>query len=222
MSRNSPADLGNEISNFLQSSRQSNLRVMKEIKDRSDIDIDSRSVAGQTALMFASIGSVASLVHPDSPYHSEKSTPLEVTDWLLSRGSDPTLVDRSGHGAIHYAVKSGLKDVTELLISANRSLIESEVNGWRPLHFAVANNHYDIADFLIRSGADVNAEIDHDGRKFLAVDLLENIQLEQDRKAMSELILIASRVTAQISAEGVSSPRARSLSGEKSEVQGVI
>lgn len=194
---------------------------MKEIKLEGGIDVNSRSVTGQTALMFASIGSVASLVHPDFSDHNEKASPAEVSDWLLSQGANPTLIDKNGYSAIHYAAKNGLKDVVDVLINADRSLIEIEAKGWRPLHFAVVNNHYDVVDFLILNGADVNAEIDHEGTKYIAKDLVRNIVSHQDREAMSQLILAASKITAQISDDGLSLPRARSLSGEKSEGLGI-
>jgi ankyrin repeat protein len=210
MNRYSILDDINEIADFLESSRKGDLNSMKEAKRGSNIDINSVSVTGQTALMFASIGSVAPANNP--------ATPAEITEWLLSQGADQTLVDQTGYKAIHHAARNGQKDVVEILINADRSLIESDVGGWRPLHFAVSNNDYDLADLLIRNGADVNAEIDYEGRKYRVADLVEHyIPLQEDRKAMSELILTASKVAAQILGEGLSSPSATRLIEDRSQ-----
>ncbi|MBU6339134.1 MAG: ankyrin repeat domain-containing protein [Rickettsiales bacterium] len=232
MSRNSPSDFVNEVADFLQLSRIGDLTSMKEIKAKSNIDVNSVSVTGHTALMFASIGSVASVIHPDSFSHREIATPAEITEWLLSQGADQNLVDKNGYRAIHYAAKNGLKDVVEILIENNKFLIESNVKGWRPLHFAAANNHLDLADFLISKGAEVNAEIDYEGRKYRVLDLVGHIPLESDREEMSQLILrksaitmttgevlslMSSRIIEPIPEGGLSLPRARSLSDDKSE-----
>ncbi|WP_375595362.1 ankyrin repeat domain-containing protein [Algihabitans albus] len=80
--------------------------VLKWLTDVTDCDVDHRNYAGQTALMMASL-----------------FDRIEIAEWLLQQGADPSIADHRGNTAESLARGQGLIEMQELLQS-HRQLSE--------------------------------------------------------------------------------------------------
>ena len=85
---------------------------------------------------------------------------LEVVQWLLSHGANPTVWDEdtdSGWTSLHGAAFYGHVDISRLLLQYKADIHARDNEGRTPLHEAARFNMVDTARFLLENGADVNA-----------------------------------------------------------------
>ncbi|PGH10512.1 hypothetical protein AJ79_05440 [Helicocarpus griseus UAMH5409] len=115
------------------------------LEDRDDIDVNHRSIMGQSALIAAAFQGQS-----------------DIVKYLLSkRETDVNLADRRGRTALSYAAHSGRERVVELLLAYEKILPDkADLAGLTPLALALAvrRNHTGVVSMLMeRDGVDVNA-----------------------------------------------------------------
>jgi len=90
-----------------------------------------------------------------SSFHSHR----HCVDTLLSYGADPTLPDRYGYLAIHWAAKQGDISSMKLLLKHAPTTIHVKAEyGRTPLHLAAYNGRIMATQLLLDSGANINAK----------------------------------------------------------------
>lgn len=65
---------------------------------------------------------------------------------LLSAGANPTLGDKRGLTALHYAARLGFGDIVKLLITSGADINLRDANGFNAAHWAKMNEFYDIVE----------------------------------------------------------------------------
>ncbi|XP_069070499.1 ankyrin repeat domain-containing protein 39 isoform X2 [Pleurodeles waltl] len=88
-------------------------------------------------------------------------------DWRLvkkfiERGTDPSLPDKSGYTALHYASRQGHHSVCELLLTCGAHCNAQTHGGATPLHRASYCGHSEVVRLLLSYGAKLET-VDDDG-----------------------------------------------------------
>ena len=81
---------------------------------------------------------------------------LELCDYLIRQGADPSRGDKRGCNALHYAARAKKSDVIERILEYGININTIDHNGWTPLHWAVAStkDSADVIRLLLQSGCD--------------------------------------------------------------------
>ena len=131
--------------------------IVASLLEHEDIDIDSQTSLGSTALMFAVTAKGG---------RKETVDKLLIATLLLDKGADTSIKDREGGGtAILRAVDAGTKAMVKLLLDYNANVdIHDDLNRGL-LHSAALNTDGDegIVQLLLEQGLDVNAQ-DQNGK----------------------------------------------------------
>lgn len=83
---------------------------------------------------------------------------LEVIDYLVGLGVDPSHGDKRGCNGLHYAARAKKSHVIERMLEYGNNVNGTDLNGWSPLHWAIASREVstDIVRLLLQSGCDKN------------------------------------------------------------------
>ncbi|KAL4905005.1 hypothetical protein BDW74DRAFT_168138 [Aspergillus multicolor] len=84
-----------------------------------------------------------------------------VVEFLIQKGAEVGLRDKSGKTALHKAVVAGSADLVELLIQNGASVDDADDLGHSALHLCVVSESLEAMEVLLRYDADVNLR---DGR----------------------------------------------------------
>jgi ankyrin repeat protein len=121
-------------------SKHCNTDVVRILLNFKDIDVNAKSVAGETPLYVAS-----------------KYDCGEVITLLLQNGANPNLADDFGHTPLHAASSINSQDAVDILLENGTDInIKENLLGNTPLFAALENGHIETADALLFSGADIN------------------------------------------------------------------
>ncbi|MEM9943465.1 MAG: ankyrin repeat domain-containing protein [Planctomycetota bacterium] len=95
----------------------------------------------------------------DTPLLAAARNSYELTQLLLTKGADPTSVNRQGQSVLHMAALGGQLETVKLLshILSDIDLIDKSFV--TPLMNAVYANRIQIVDFLLKQGADPDGRI---------------------------------------------------------------
>ena len=91
---------------------------------------------------------------------AERCEPEEVR-FLLAKGADPNLRDRSGRDALRCAIDEGITDTIEVLLDYGVNPNRRDKDGRTPLFLAVEKGEDEPVRALIRGGANVNVRDKH-------------------------------------------------------------
>ncbi|MGH0161946.1 UNVERIFIED_CONTAM: hypothetical protein FKN15_041804 [Acipenser sinensis] len=131
----------------------------------SDLDRKRRSILGETH------GAVEENEGSQEEREKEASLCLE---FLLQNEANPSIRDKQGYSAVHYAAAYGHRHCLELLLDrAHSSPEDSESQGGArsPLHLAAYHGHAQALDVLLQSVSDLDA-VDEGGRTPLSLAAL--------------------------------------------------
>ena len=123
-------------------------RAVSEMLKSEDVDIDSPTHMGTTALIRA-----ASAGH------------LDMVKLLMSRGADPKKANWYG-SALHCAAEAGQCESIGFLLNSGMNIDLIDDFGRTPLHCAMDAMHVPTIELLLDMGADPNAR-DHFGRNLI-------------------------------------------------------
>uniref|UniRef100_A0A7N4V078 Ankyrin repeat domain 52 n=1 Tax=Sarcophilus harrisii TaxID=9305 RepID=A0A7N4V078_SARHA len=120
--------------------------------------------------------------HAASSHDPEEDEPLKASrrkeaffclEFLLDNGADPSLRDRQGYTAVHYAAAYGNRQNLELLLEMSFNCLEDVENTIpvSPLHLAAYNGHCEALKTLAETLVNLDVR-DHKGRTalFLATE----------------------------------------------------
>ncbi|XP_046550763.1 ankyrin-1-like [Haliotis rubra] len=173
MSEGSNASLvdgsGNNILHL--ASLNGHLDMVKYILSQNIVDINVRGIYEWTPLMSAATGG-----------H------LDVFRFLMSEGSNASLVDGSGNNILHLASLNGQLDMVKHIVSQN--IVDINVRGryaWTPLMSAAKRGHLDVFRFLMSEGSNASL-VDGSGNNILHLASL-NGQLDMVKHIVSQNIV---------------------------------
>ena len=123
-------------------------------------DLYATNLVGHSALLMAILS---------------KGSQLEVIDYLIGLGVDPSYGDKRGCNGLHYAARAKKIHVIERMLAYGNNVNGADLNGWSPLHWAIASREAstDIVRLLLQSGCDRNKR-DTQGRTALDLARLFN------------------------------------------------
>jgi ankyrin repeat protein len=67
-----------------------------------------------------------------------------MTNLLLDHGANPTLGDKRGLTALHYAARFGYKEIVKLLMTYGADINLRDTNGFNAAHWAKMNEFAEI------------------------------------------------------------------------------
>ncbi|XP_070176333.1 uncharacterized protein [Littorina saxatilis] len=115
------------------------LDIIQYILERRTIDVNSTDEGGWTPIMWAT-----------------ESQLVDVVNFLVSRGGDPSKKDNEENTALHWAAFAGSLEITELFLDLGCELDTPNEHGDRPLHIAARQDHYEVVVILLARGANVD------------------------------------------------------------------
>ncbi len=114
--------------------RSKSFEALTALLENPATDVNVFNVAGETALMYASL------------YGQ-----LDAVKRLIGRGAE---VNHPGWTPLHYAASTGQLSVIEYLLEHHAYIDAGSTNGTTPLMMAARANRTDAARLLVREGAD--------------------------------------------------------------------
>ncbi|SCO16926.1 related to ankyrin [Fusarium fujikuroi] len=147
-----------------------------------NLDINDRSGGNATPLFFACYTKNKEIVEllldngADINARSDGEVPLHIsveegsdaiTEMLISRGADVSVVDNDGRTALNIASMSGNTKAARHLIDSGADISHETKDGFTPLSMASSRGHVELAKLLIKSGADVNQALANGYRPLL-------------------------------------------------------
>jgi ankyrin repeat protein len=110
---------------------------------------------GQTALMWAAVGSQPEMVEYLISRHAAISVRASINDWGNQITSEPRAQYRPTGGLtpLLYAVRSGCQRCVAALLKAGADIGQPTPDGVTPLMSAIDNLHFDLAKDLLARGA---------------------------------------------------------------------
>ena len=88
---------------------------------------------------------------------SDGVQPIEIVQWLLSRGANPNVRDKYGWTPQHLAASHGHAEISRLLLQYKADSNAQHQFAGTPLEVASYGGRVNVARLLIEHGADVNA-----------------------------------------------------------------
>jgi len=125
-------------------SKNCNADVVRVLLNHKGIDVNAKSVSGETPLYIASEYDCA-----------------DVIILLLEHGADPNIADEFGHTPLYAASSINSPDAVNILLNNAADVnvdVKENLLGKTPLFAALENGHTDIADALLVAGADINTK----------------------------------------------------------------
>ena len=123
-------------------SKNCNTDIVEFLLKQPGIDVNKKSVAGETPL-----------------YISSKYDCSEIVSLLLINNADINLANDFGSTPLHAASSINSQDAVDILLKNGADLnIKENLFGKTPLHTALENSHIEIADALIVAGSDINSK----------------------------------------------------------------
>jgi len=85
-----------------------------------------------------------------------RSGQLEVASWCLGSGADPTIVDKSGRGLLHWAALEGSAAMMEFALNEAPDINPAQVDGGGdgPVHLASFAGNLPVVRLLVQAQAD--------------------------------------------------------------------
>ena len=115
-------------------------KITNELLKDHRVNIEAKDIAGQNALMTASL-----MGHTDT------------VRLLLSEGADIEATDNEGHTALMYASRDGRIDTVRLLLGEGVDIEATDNEGSTALMHASWNGYADMVRLLLSEGADIEA-----------------------------------------------------------------
>lgn len=104
----------------------------------------------------------------------------EIVKYLISIGADVSLVNDTGHAAIHSAVQSCKPEIVEALLDAGANVNQPSTQGWTPLMDAVAAGNAETVKLLLERGAHTHIPTPHG----------ETIRNRAGRLGLTEIVVL--------------------------------
>ncbi|KAI4129777.1 MAG: hypothetical protein LQ338_002087 [Usnochroma carphineum] len=112
------------------------LEVVDELAHGPDIDLNVRTIVGETGL-----------------YIAVRQRYLDVVERLLGLGADPRIPTWSHETALHRAAENGDRLVLLLLLQHGADVMARDDQGWTTLDWGVRGDHEAVVSLLIANGA---------------------------------------------------------------------
>ncbi|KAF5552234.1 ankyrin repeat domain-containing protein [Fusarium napiforme] len=136
-----PEFQGSSISPFILALASGFTDAMAHLIREGSFDMEDRSFANRTPLFW-----LASSEHGSNG----------ITELLISRGADVSVVDDKGITPLNLASESGNTEVVRQLIESGADVSHETPDGYTPLSMASSKGFLELAKLLIQEGADVN------------------------------------------------------------------
>ncbi|XP_067667458.1 ankyrin repeat domain-containing protein 50-like [Haliotis asinina] len=126
------------------------IMMVKHVLAKRLVDINSRGMHGTTPIMVAAI-----------------EGQREVFDLVMSKGGDPSLVDRNGDNILHWVCREGHIEMVKYVISLNIADINSiGYYGKTPILLAATHGHLEVFDLVMSKGGNASL-VDKNGDNIL-------------------------------------------------------
>mmetsp|Transcript_51103 Transcript_51103/g.94563 ORF Transcript_51103/g.94563 Transcript_51103/m.94563 type:complete len:433 (-) Transcript_51103:250-1548(-) len=89
-----------------------------------------------------------------------RTNALELVMYLLAKGADPHVADKSNRTILHWAALEGHLQILEYLLTTvpNLNVDKADGGGDNPIHLAAYNGHLPVVRMLVRAQADTLAQ----------------------------------------------------------------
>ncbi|KAL1632792.1 hypothetical protein SLS56_003282 [Neofusicoccum ribis] len=138
------------------------LDAVKLLLDREPSSLNAKSEQGETILWLA-----------------VKESRSAVAEYLLNRGADVTIAEKSGWTPLHSAAEWNRMEMVRSLVGHGADVNAKGGSGFTPLRFAVTRGNVDVAAYLLEHGADSSEFLDGLGLLHVAAqnNFLEMVKL---------------------------------------------
>ena len=135
-----------------------NLSVIKNyFNSNPSFNPNTTDLSNQTSLFFLFLS------------HKHNINYFEIMEYLLSKGTDPLLIDNNNQTVLFYSAAVGDIKCTQYLLEHYYFDINfTDKNGQTPLYYAVKHSHIDVISLLLNKGYNIN-HIDNNGENCLFV-----------------------------------------------------
>lgn len=116
-------------------------KIVRQLANRSDIQINVRNQGGNTALSIAI---------------QRRNT--ELAKFLIAKGADINLPDAHGHNPLHIAVLNGNQILAKYLVELGAKINVINVYNETPLIIAIRDNYPLIAEILLQKKPEVSVQ----------------------------------------------------------------
>mmetsp|Transcript_34796 Transcript_34796/g.81228 ORF Transcript_34796/g.81228 Transcript_34796/m.81228 type:complete len:440 (+) Transcript_34796:104-1423(+) len=125
-----------------------------------------------------------------------RTNALELVMYLLAKGADPHIADKSGRTILHWAALEGNLQIMEYLLTTvpNLNVDKADGGGDNAIHLAAYNGHLPVVRMLVRAQADtlsqnaggfVPQELAETRRMWHVVTYLLDFRAQEKDKAMA-------------------------------------
>lgn len=160
---------------FLKFSLEGNKKMIKFINENCNIDINSRDIDGNTALMFA-----------------VKSGKSEVVDYLLKNDAEINYQNNFGITPLHLAVRKNALNLVEHLLRYGADVNIEDNYNQPPIFDAIQENNVKMIQFLLTNNSYIDVQ-NKEGRTPLMVATFK----KERQEALCELIKSGADVNMQ-------------------------
>ncbi|CAI9605437.1 unnamed protein product, partial [Staurois parvus] len=148
-----------------------------EVLVNSGANVNEADVWGRTSLHYAAASNIdrkrriiLGRGHEDTE-EADLSSPVKEKEaakclqYLLESKADPSICDKAGYSAIHYAAAYGHREGLEYLLKRTEDItdVANPPTTKSPLHLAAYNGHHQALEILLNTYADVDNK-DEKGR----------------------------------------------------------
>ncbi|RDW85385.1 hypothetical protein BP5796_03710 [Coleophoma crateriformis] len=110
------------------------LSLLRLLIEQHEVAYDSIDIQGRNAAHFAALGGN-----------------LDILEYLLTKGINPSNIDMQGYGLLHYAASGASFDVVEKVIPFYKADL-TRYNTWSPLHWACRRGSPALVKLLLENG----------------------------------------------------------------------
>jgi len=167
---------------FLRAAQMGHLHIVKWLVEEANVEVDSFSAMGWTALHYAAtyighLNVIRWLVeerkvnvnanHRDGVRALHRAMEPEIIKYLVQNGADVNAQTDAGWTALHYAALRNDLDIMQWMIEERNAEVNTrDLDGTTALLLAARENHFDMVKYLLQKGADPIAPTS-DGRTLL-------------------------------------------------------